>query len=45
MVEIRSMVDGSDFARGATEDFRLPGIEMRVEVDYGDRTVGAVDGA
>lgn len=33
MVEVRAVVDAGDLARRATEHFRLPGVEMRVEVD------------
>lgn len=45
MVEVSAMVDAGDLGRRASEYFRLPGIEMRVEVDYGDWTVDFVDGA
>jgi hypothetical protein len=45
MVEIRAVVNGSYLGGGATEDFGLPGIEVGIEVDYGDGSVGAVDGA
>jgi hypothetical protein len=45
VVEVCTMVDASHLARGSTKDLGLPGVEMGVEVDDGDRTVSTVDGA
>ena len=45
VVEIRAVVDGSDFGGGTAEDFRFPGVEVRVEVDDGDGAIRAIDGA
>ena len=39
------MVDGGLVGGGAAEDFRLPGVEVGVEVDDGDGAVGLVDAA
>ena len=37
------MVDSSLVGWGATKDLRLPSIQVRVEVDYRDRTVSTID--
>ena len=41
-VEVRPVVDGCLLAGGAAEDFRLPGVQVRVEVDDADGAVGFV---
>jgi hypothetical protein len=45
VVEVCSVVDAGDFARGAAEDLGLPCVEMGVEVDHSDWTVSTVHGA
>jgi hypothetical protein len=45
VVEVRAVVDAGLLAGCSTEDFGLPRIEMGVEVDDGDWTIGAVDAA
>jgi hypothetical protein len=45
VVEVCSVVDACDFARGAAEDLGLPGVKVRVEVDHGDWSVGLVHAA
>ena len=44
-VEVGAMVDGGLLGGSATEDFWLPGVEMGVEMDDRNRTVGFVDAA
>lgn len=44
VVEVCSVVYAGDFARGAAEDLGLPCVEVRVEVDHSDWTIGAVHG-
>ncbi len=44
-VEIRAVVDGCLLGRRTTEDLGLPGIQVRVEVDHRDRSVGFIDAA
>lgn len=38
------MIDASNFAWGASKHLWLPCVKMRVEVNYGDGAVCAVDG-
>jgi hypothetical protein len=45
MVEIGAVVYGRDFRGRAAEDLGLPGVEVGIEVDYGDGTVSAIYGA
>ena len=45
VIEVRAVVDGCLGCRGSAEDFGSPGVEVGVEVDHADRTVGFVDGA
>lgn len=45
VVEIGAVIDGGLFGGGAAEDFRSPGVEVRVEMDDADGTVGFIDGA
>ena len=45
VVEIRAVVYRSLQCRGSAEDFGFPGVEVGVEVDDADGTVGFVDGA
>lgn len=45
VVEVCAVVDGRDLGGRSAEDFRLPRVQVRVEVDYGYGTVDAVDGA
>ena len=45
MVEIRPVVDRSLVARRSTEHLWSPGIQMGIEMDDGDRAVGAVHAA
>lgn len=45
MVEVCSVVDACDFARGASEDLGLPCVKVRVEVDHSDWAVSTVHGA
>ena len=42
--EVCAVVDGGLRRRGPAEDFGSPGIEVRVEVDDANGTVGFVDG-
>lgn len=43
VVEVRPVVDGRLFGRGAAEDFGLPRVEVRVEVNDADRAVRGFD--
>lgn len=45
VIEIRSVVDGGLGGGRAPEDLGAPGVEVGVEVDYGDGAVGGGDGA
>ncbi len=45
VVEVGAVVDGGLFTWGAAEHAGFPGVEVGVEVDYGDGAVGFVDGA
>lgn len=45
VIEVRAVIYGCLLCGCSAEDFGLPGVEMRVEVDYGYGTVGFVDGA
>ena len=45
MPEVGAVVDGCLLGRGAAEDLGFPGVEVGVEVDYADGTVGFVYGA
>lgn len=45
VVEICAVVDGGLWRGGPAEDFGPPRVEMGVEVDDADGTVGFVDGA
>lgn len=45
MVEISAVVDAGYFARRAAEHFRLPGVEVGIEMDDGDGPVGTVNRA
>lgn len=45
MPEVCTVVDGCNFRRCSSEDLWLPGIEMGIEVNDRDRTVGAVYGS
>ena len=45
VVEIRAVVYGGLIRGGSAEDFGLPGVEVRVEVDDANGTIGFVDGA
>ena len=45
VVEVCAVVYGGLKRRGPAEDFGLPGVEMGVEVDDADGTVGFVDRA
>jgi hypothetical protein len=41
-VEIRPVIDCRLVRGGPAEDFRFPGVKVRVEVDYADGAVGLV---
>ena len=45
VIEIRAMVDGGLFGGCTTEDLWPPGVEVRIEVDDADGSVGLVDRA
>ena len=45
MVEVGAVVHAGDLGGRAAEDFGLPCVEVRVEVDDADGAVGAVDAA
>lgn len=43
MVKVGAMIDRCNLARRTTKDLWLPCIEMRIEVNHGDGTIGTVD--
>ena len=45
VVEVCPVIDGGLFGGGAAEDFGLPGVEVGVEMDYGNGTVRVGDAA
>jgi len=45
MPEVRAVVDAGLLCGCTAEDLRLPGVQVRVEVNNRDRTVGAVHAA
>lgn len=45
VVEVGSVVDTGNFARGTSEHLWLPCVKMGVEVDHGDGAISTVDGS
>lgn len=45
VVEVGAVIDGGLLGRSTAEDFRFPGVKVRVEMNYANGAVGFVDGA